>query len=342
MRFTLLILLFACSVSYSQDTVKLFLDDNYMQTKEASATLVRQAVIGSDYYLIQDYNLDGEMINSVTCSSIDPWIENGYAKHFTAPDLIYSEGEYLNGYLIGKWSYYAKGESITVNYLPQQDYFKNTDCPKSLYYDKKKDTKIIGDKVLDSLDVYLNRNFNMPARALGNFDQFVLYINFTLDTDGKIKCPELPISFHKDISSEIYRLLKDFNYKADIKKAIHFTTTFPYNSSGAPSDIVYQVVEKMPLFTYNKCQSSGIDCFTQYVMDKLETSSVKCQGNVYIQFIVNKSGKIEDFQVIRGNESCEQHLKDIESIIVSSPLWQPGEEKGKPANVQFTMPLIFE
>ncbi len=66
----------------------------------------------------------------------------------------------------------------------------------------------------------------------------------------------------------------------------------------------------------------------------------KAQGNVILQFIVTKTGQIENIVVVK---SLHPDL-DNESVRVTAgmPAWEPGKQEGVPVNVRYTLPIRFK
>lgn len=62
------------------------------------------------------------------------------------------------------------------------------------------------------------------------------------------------------------------------------------------------------------------------------------EGRVYIQFIVNERGQVEDPQVIRGigGGADEEALR-----VVSQAEFRPGMQRGRPVRVQYSLPIFF-
>ncbi len=75
----------------------------------------------------------------------------------------------------------------------------------------------------------------------------------------------------------------------------------------------------------------------QYPQEALEEM---IQGNVYVQFVVQKNGEITDIRIIRAVHP----LLDAEAIrvIKMMPKWKPAEVNGKAVNSRFTLPLSFK
>lgn len=61
------------------------------------------------------------------------------------------------------------------------------------------------------------------------------------------------------------------------------------------------------------------------------------RGTMYVQFVVNKDGSIEQVQVVRGLSN--ELNKAAEKVVKSMPKWKPGEQAGKPVRVRFTLPI---
>jgi protein TonB len=101
---------------------------------------------------------------------------------------------------------------------------------------------------------------------------------------------------------------------------------------------IFFVVEDMPSF-----MGKGQEGFREWIARNLkypETAAKKgIGGRVYVQFAVNSKGEVVDAVVIKGVDP----VLDQEAIrvIMSSPKWEPGRQRGKPVKVQFTFPINF-
>lgn len=64
------------------------------------------------------------------------------------------------------------------------------------------------------------------------------------------------------------------------------------------------------------------------------------QGRVTVRFVVSKTGEIKDVEVLRGiSPTCD---KEALRVIKSMPKWIPGRQNGNPAQVYFTIPVVFK
>ena len=61
---------------------------------------------------------------------------------------------------------------------------------------------------------------------------------------------------------------------------------------------------------------------------------------VPVKFVVNKDGVLSDIEFpVPANEAF---LKEIKRVMAKMPKWKPGSQHGRPVNVYFTIPIIFE
>jgi TonB family protein len=97
------------------------------------------------------------------------------------------------------------------------------------------------------------------------------------------------------------------------------------------------VVQQMPEFT------GGSDGVFKYLKANLNypitAKQKKVQGTVYVNFIVDKKGKVLFPYIVRGiDKECD---KEALRLVKNMPLWKPGKNHGKPVIVRQSVPIIF-
>jgi len=101
---------------------------------------------------------------------------------------------------------------------------------------------------------------------------------------------------------------------------------------------VFFIVEDMPSF-----QGKGQEGFREWIAQNLRYPEIAAEngisGKVYVQFAVNSKGEIVDAVVVRGVDPALD--KEAIRVVMSSPKWEPGKQRGKPVKVQFTFPINF-
>lgn len=120
------------------------------------------------------------------------------------------------------------------------------------------------------------------------------------------------------------------------------TTTETAAETVAPAptstDSVYEVAEVMPEFP------GGIQALFKFINENLKypqnAIDGQIEGRVVVQFVVDKTGKVGNIQVVRSiDKMLDQAAIDIVSAL---PDWKPGMQNGKPVNVRYTLPVSFK
>ncbi|MCK4746089.1 MAG: energy transducer TonB, partial [Bacteroidales bacterium] len=97
-------------------------------------------------------------------------------------------------------------------------------------------------------------------------------------------------------------------------------------------------VEEMPSF-----HGGGLEAFRSWIIKNLKYPELAAEnrisGKVFVQFVVNSRGKVEDVVVIRGVDPALNN--EAIRVIKSSPKWIPGKQSNRAVKVQFTRPINF-
>ena len=101
---------------------------------------------------------------------------------------------------------------------------------------------------------------------------------------------------------------------------------------------VFFIVEDMPSF-----QGKGQEGFRSWIAKNLRYPEIAAEngisGKVYVQFAVNSKGQVVDAVVVRGVDPALD--KEAARVVMASPKWAPGKQRGKAVKVQFTFPINF-
>ncbi|REL24317.1 TonB family protein [Rhodohalobacter sp. SW132] len=102
-------------------------------------------------------------------------------------------------------------------------------------------------------------------------------------------------------------------------------------NSDAPDDF-FVVVEEMPELI------GGLASIQQDIRYPEMARRAGIEGRVYIQFIVNEEGDVENPQVIRGigGGADEEALRAVQHA-----KFKPGIQRGRPVRVQYSLPVVF-
>ena len=100
---------------------------------------------------------------------------------------------------------------------------------------------------------------------------------------------------------------------------------------------IFVVVEKQPEFP------GGTTALMKFLGDNIKYPVIAqengIQGRVITNFVVERDGSISDVQVVRGQDPSLD--KEAVRVIKTMPKWAPGQQRGKPVRVRFTLPVVF-
>jgi TonB family protein len=104
------------------------------------------------------------------------------------------------------------------------------------------------------------------------------------------------------------------------------------------SDDVYTIVEETAM------PRGGWEVFYQHVMTKLkyplQARRMGVEGKVFVEFVVLTDGSITDVRVKNGiGAGCDAEAVEI---VKSSPLWEPGKNKGVAVKQRVVLPIAFK
>ncbi|MDR3129817.1 MAG: energy transducer TonB [Tannerellaceae bacterium] len=100
---------------------------------------------------------------------------------------------------------------------------------------------------------------------------------------------------------------------------------------------IFTVVEKMPEFPGG--QAALLKFLATSIKYPVIAQENGIQGRVVVAFVVNKDGSVVDAEVVRGVDPSLD--KEALRVIGIMPKWSPGEQRGKPVRVKYTVPVQF-
>lgn len=105
------------------------------------------------------------------------------------------------------------------------------------------------------------------------------------------------------------------------------------SSSTTQDDDFFVVVEEMPELI------GGLAELQKKISYPEEAREAGIEGRVYVQFIVNENGDVENPRVIRGiGGGADQEALNA----VKQAKFKPGYQRGEPVRVQYSLPFVFQ
>ena len=131
----------------------------------------------------------------------------------------------------------------------------------------------------------------------------------------------------------------DFDVEADASTEFEFTGFVDESEEEFEEEEVFYIVEDMPTFNGGE---PAIE-FRKYIAQNLRYPEIAAEngisGRVIVQFAVNKNGRVVDAVVVAGVDPALD--KEAIRVVMSSPPWAPGKQRGKAVKVLFTFPINF-
>lgn len=118
-------------------------------------------------------------------------------------------------------------------------------------------------------------------------------------------------------------------------------------------DEVYTIVEEMPIYVgcekeqdLQKRQSCSSETMIRFIADSVRYPKAAVDegisGVVFINFIINEVGDIEDAKIVRGIENGKTLEDESIRVVNSFPKFIPGRQRGTEVKVQYTVPIRFK
>jgi periplasmic protein TonB len=141
--------------------------------------------------------------------------------------------------------------------------------------------------------------------------------------------PPVPVEVPND------EIIEDIDFQIDAELSLSGPMDLPpppAQEEEEPEEDFFVVVEQMPELI------GGLAELQSRIRYPEMARRAGIEGRVYVQFIVNERGEVEDPRVIRGiGGGCDE-----EAIrAVQQAQFRPGMQRGRPVRVQYSLPIVF-
>jgi protein TonB len=130
---------------------------------------------------------------------------------------------------------------------------------------------------------------------------------------------------------------QEFELEQEIEEPVYVEPAAPAVEEPEEPDF-FVVVEDMPEFPGG--EAAMYNWLGKNIRYPQVAKENGIEGKVFVRFIVNENGKVQDAQVLRGiGGGCDEEAL---RVVKEMPSWKPGKQRGKPVRVQFTIPIHFQ
>jgi len=189
-----------------------------------------------------------------------------------------------------------------------------------------------------------------PEIAYKNGIQGKVFIGFIVEPDGSVTNVTLLRGVDKSLDDEALRVVRSSpQWKPGMQRGenvpVRFSITVNFSLETADqtkksdSDDIFMIVEKMPTF-----QGGDVQKFSEWVANNVQYPAIAkengIQGKVYLGFVVEKDGTISKVQILRSVDASLDN--EAIRVVKTSPPWTPGEQRGEPQRVRFSITVLFD
>ena len=214
---------------------------------------------------------------------------------------------------------------------------------------------------MESMQKFLAKNIHYPVSAMKAKTQGTVYVQFIITKTGKVSDAKVLRGIGLDCDKEALRVVKampdwipgqnkgktvsvimqipvKFQMQKTTPEGAVATTENPKGPYYYSYDIPLHVVEKQPEY------KGGYDAMMNFLKKNIrypETAKKSgIQGTVFVQFVVEKTGKVSRIKILRGiSKECDE---EAIRVVNSMPKWIPGRQSGKAVPVMFQIPVKFQ
>jgi protein TonB len=113
----------------------------------------------------------------------------------------------------------------------------------------------------------------------------------------------------------------------------------PIIETKQPIDSIYQFPTKSPEFP------GGMDAMFKFIQNNIVYPDYEkengIEGTVYLEFIVRKTGDIENIELLRGIKNGPNYDKEAIRLVKKMPKWIPGSLEGNNVSSIMRLPIKF-
>ena len=196
--------------------------------------------------------------------------------------------------------------------------------------------------------LYIQENLKKIEQSINRNFEGQVVAQFVVNTIGKIENVKITEGIDSEVDEKIKNMIETMpnwipgernGKKVNSDYTLPLTLSFK-NSKQELTGVsrVHTVVDKKPQFP------GGNSALKEFIAKNMqypsEARQKKEEGRVFVDFIVDKSGKITEISVIRGVSASLD--KEAARLVQIMPNWTPGELRGKIVDTKYTLPIDFK
>lgn len=199
---------------------------------------------------------------------------------------------------------------------------------------------------MDSLLSFIQHNLQYPEIARVQNIQGNLFVRFVVEKDGSLSSFQLIRDIGGGCGEEALRVLKLMPHwtPATLQgKAVRSSYTLPFkflpdNPASQQSSQLQEVQQP----EYPGGEAAFYQDLNKHLKYPKQAKDNNKEGLVFVEFVVNKKGKITDIRILQDNVGYGAD-KSVIKALKHTKCWTPAHTlDGRPLRCQFALPLTFK
>lgn len=186
----------------------------------------------------------------------------------------------------------------------------------------------------------ISNKITYPEEARQNGVEGRVFVKFIVNKDGNVENAEVMRGIGSGADEEALRVVREAKFKPGfqdgepvrVQYALPITFRLGSTTSDVNSDQVFKIVDEMPELI------GGFEELRENIRYPEEAKQAGIEGRVYMTFVVNKQGDVENAKVVRGlgAGADEEALR-----VIRQAKFEPGYQNGEPVRVQYSIAIAF-
>lgn len=224
-----------------------------------------------------------------------------------------------------------QGQPVAVYYV-QPIIFKGKDHYNDNAGEKNRYPSFRGGQ--GHLDDFIEKNMKYPLAAKNDSTEGRVFVDFIVNTDGKISDARILTSTDTIFNEEALRIVNsmpkwDCAKKKGDKIAMRYAIPINFTLNDKKN--------RNPLFP------GGEEALQEYLYNEikypLEALITETNGSVVVRYTIDEKGKTTDVELLKP--APEVLFREVKRAIIGMPKWIPGKKDGKVASTRCTMHIKF-
>lgn len=197
---------------------------------------------------------------------------------------------------------------------------------------------------MEGLMQYLSGHLRYPPEALQQRIEGKVFVSFVVSETGALEQVQVPRSVHPLLDAEAVRVFQAMPAWTPGKQVgrpvrVAYTVPLTFRLPAAATAPESPGAVKYP-FDVAAEYPGGMGAMQRDLRTALRRAKVKGEGRVFVQFVVDATGRVQEPQVLKGSLGPDLDAR-ILGAVQTLRVWQPAQYQGRPVPVSFTIPVDF-